>query len=90
MAEIQTSLDWQKTAQTLQMTLIRVPEGQPRRQLIDHMVKIQTMVSELSKEEVNCRRRQKQTLKHKEQLTKINKEIDQLEQMITFTMLAGR
>ncbi len=45
------------------------------------------MVSELSKEEINCRRTGKQTQKHKEQVDKINEEIANYERMITFAVL---
>jgi hypothetical protein len=45
------------------------------------------MVKELSKEEINCRRQQKQTRIHKEMLAKINEEITNYERMITFAVL---
>ena len=48
------------------------------------------MITELSIEEIECRRKQKQTKRHKEMITKINKEIEKYEQMITFgTLLNG-
>jgi DNA-dependent RNA polymerase auxiliary subunit epsilon len=48
------------------------------------------MITELSIEEVECRRKQKQTKKHLEMITKINEEITNYEQMITFgTLLNG-
>jgi hypothetical protein len=45
------------------------------------------MVRELSKEEINCRRQQKQTRQHKEMLDEINLEITNYERMITFAVL---
>ena len=48
------------------------------------------MVSELSKEEINCRRQGKQTSNHKQMVDKINQEIANYERMITFaTLLAS-
>ena len=45
------------------------------------------MVSELSKEEINCRRLGKQTSNHKQMVDKINEEIANYERMITFAVL---
>jgi hypothetical protein len=45
------------------------------------------MVSELSREEINCRRHGRQTIRHREILAKINQEIDAYEKMITFGTL---
>jgi hypothetical protein len=45
------------------------------------------LVKNLSEEEINCRRQGKQTRKHQELLTKINKEINMYEQMLTFGVL---
>jgi hypothetical protein len=45
------------------------------------------LVKQLSEEEINCRRQGRQTRKHQELLTKINKEIGMYEQMLTFGVL---
>jgi hypothetical protein len=50
---------------------------------------ISKMVSELSREEINCRRHGRQTIRHRELLAKINQEINAYEKMITFGALLG-
>ena len=45
------------------------------------------LVRDLSKEEINCRRQQRQTRLHAEQLARINEEIANYERMITFAVL---
>jgi hypothetical protein len=45
------------------------------------------MVTELSKEEINCRRLGKQTSNHKQMVDKINREIANYERMLTFAIL---
>jgi hypothetical protein len=45
------------------------------------------MVKDISKEEINCRRYQKQTRLHKELVDKVNEEIANYERMITFAVL---
>ena len=88
MAEIRTSLDWAKVQIALESPVRRLNKYS------DEMLQISTnighMVKQLSEEEITCRRIGKQTRKHQELLTKINSEIANYEQMITFgTLLAG-
>jgi hypothetical protein len=86
--QIETSLDWQ----TVYPKLIKLAEGTGEHQKdMKKIVKnLETMVTELSIEEVECRRKQQQTKKHKEIVTRINEEIVNYEQMITFgTLLNG-
>jgi len=88
MAEIRTSLDWARVQIALEAPARRLNKYS------DEMLQISTniglMVKQLSEEEIICRRMGKQTRKHQELLTKINNEIANYEQMITFgTLLAG-
>jgi hypothetical protein len=88
MAEIRTSLDWAQVQIALEAPVRRLNKYS------DEMLQISTniglMVKQLSEEEITCRRMGKQTRKHQELLTKINSEIANYEQMITFgTLLAG-
>jgi len=87
MAEINYSLEWNQVQMRLEQTARRTGKYS------DEMVKISQnigfMINELSIEEVNCRRYGKQTKKHIEMLSKINKEIANYEQMITFATLLG-
>ena len=88
MAEIRTSLDWARVQIALEAPVRRLNKYS------DEMLQISTniglMVKQLSEEEITCRRQGKQTRKHQELLTKINQEIANYEQMITFgTLLAG-
>ena len=48
---------------------------------------ISSMMSQLSIEEIECRRKQKQTKKHLEMITKINADIDAFEQLLMFGVL---
>ena len=85
MTEITHSLEWAQ----IQIDLER-PAKKLKRYSND-MLQISTnigrLVKQLSEEEINCRRMSKQTRKHQELLTKINKEIGMYEQMLTFGVL---
>ena len=85
MTEINHSLEWAKVQIALD-----APAHKMKRYTND-MLKmsnaIGAMVKKLSEEEINCRRMGKQTRKHQELLTKINKEIGMYEQMLTFGVL---
>lgn len=86
--EITTSLDWQK----VKAELISKAEatGKYQREMKKIVENLELMIWDLSKEEVECRRQQKQTKRHQEMITKINQEINSYEQMITFgTLLNG-
>ena len=85
MAEITTSLDWTKVRNDLEASIFCMK--QYSNDVFKMVDAISSMVSELSKEEINCRRHQKQTQKHKELVAKINEEIAHLEQYITFGVL---
>lgn len=86
--EIKTSLDWQ----SVKAELIKLADatGKHQREMKKIVENIELMIWDLSKEEVECRRQQKQTKRHQEMITKINQEINNYEQMITFgTLLNG-
>ena len=85
MTEINHSLDWAE----VQIALER-PAKKLKRYSND-MLQISTnigrLVKQLSEEEINCRRMGRQTRKHQELLAKINREIANYEQYITFGVL---
>lgn len=88
MAEINTSLDWAKVQIALEAPVRRMNKYSG--EMLQISTNIGKMVKELSEEEITCRRQGKQTRRHQELLTKINTEIANYEQMITFgTLLAG-
>ena len=88
MAEITQSLDWAQVQIALELPVRRLNKYSGEMLRISN--NIGSMIKLLSEEEINCRRQGKQTRKHQELLIKINKEIANYEQMITFgTLLAG-
>jgi hypothetical protein len=87
MAEISTSLDWTHVQQELESTVRGL--GKYSADMLQVSKNITVMVQELSKEEIQCRRLGRQTLRHRELLSQTNQQIQQLEQMITFATLLG-
>ena len=88
MAEITTSLDWDKLSIQLENSAKRIGRHSP--EMLRMSNNIGTMVKELSKEEINCRRYGRQTRQHKELLGRINAEIANFEMYLTFgTLLSG-
>ena len=87
MAKINHSLEWNQVQMQLEQSARRT--GKHTDDMIRVSQNIGFMVIELSKEEVNCRRAGKQTKKHIELLAKINDEIANYEQMLTFATLLG-
>ena len=86
--KIESSVDWQE----VRTSLIKLAEatGIHQNQMKKIVGNFDSMVTELSIEEIECRRKQKQTKRHQELITKINEEITNYEQMITFgTLLNG-
>ena len=83
--QIQSSLDWPTVQTALEAPLHKMKKYTHEMWNISHNIGL--MVKELSKEEINCRRQQKQTRIHKEMLAKINEEITNYERMITFAVL---
>lgn len=85
---ITTSLDWQKVYANLQFS-IRNFTYRHRADIILMLRYVSHLVDQLSKEEINCRRLQKQTRQHIELVEKINTRIGEIEQFITFAALLG-
>ena len=86
--EIKSSLEWQTTYSKL----MKLADGcgKHRYDMRKIVENFQVIITELSIEEIECRRKQKQTKRHKELITKINKEIEKYKQMINFgTLLNG-
>ena len=85
MTEITTSLDWAEVSIQLENAAKRMKRYGP--EMLQMSSNIGTMVKKLSEEEINCRRQGKQTRQHKELLAKINEEIGNFEQYLTFGVL---
>lgn len=83
--QIHSSLDWPSVQTALEAPLHKMKKYTNEMWNISHNIGL--MVKDLSKEEINCRRYQKQTRLHAEQLIKINEEIANYERMITFAVL---
>jgi hypothetical protein len=83
--QIQTSLDWPVVQTALEAPLHRMKKYTHEMWNISHNIGL--MVKDISKEEINCRRHQKQTRLHKELVDKVNEEIANYERMITFAVL---
>ena len=83
--QIRSSLDWPSVQTALEAPLHKMKKYTNEMWNISHNIGL--MVKDLSKEEINCRRYQKQTRLHAEQLIKINEEIANYERMITFAVL---
>lgn len=82
---IQTSLDWPKVQSNIETPVYRMKKYSV--EMLKVSKNIGSMVTELSKEEIVCRRLGKQTNLHKEMVNKINKEIANYESMVTFAVL---
>ena len=80
--------DWPATYLELRNNILGLNSPRARMDLNKILVGIETLISELSHEEVECRRRHTQTPKHRELIVKINERIEFLEQMTTFGALA--
>jgi hypothetical protein len=85
MSEIQTSLDWPGMQTAMEAPLYKMNKYTHEMWNISHNIGL--MVKELSKEEIECRRQQKQTRKHRELLNKINECIAEYECNLTFAVL---
>jgi len=85
MTEIYHSLEWEAVSIQLENATKRMKRYGP--EMLQIIANIGTMVKKLSKEEINCRRKGRQTRQHKELLEKINQEISNFEQYLTFGVL---
>jgi PP-loop superfamily ATP-utilizing enzyme len=85
MSEIQSSLDWPAVQTAMEAPLHKMKKYTHEMWNISHNIGL--MVKDISKEEINCRRHQKQTRLHKELVDKVNEEIANYERMITFAVL---
>jgi hypothetical protein len=85
MTEINHSLEWAAVSIQLESAAKKMKRYGP--EMLKISSNIGDMVKKLSEEEINCRRQGKQTRLHQELLTKINEEIAQFEQYVTFGVL---
>lgn len=83
--KIQTSLDWPDVQKRIEAPLHKLKKYTHEMWNISHNIGL--MVKDISKEEINCRRHQKQTRLHKELVDKVNEEIANYERMMTFAVL---
>lgn len=86
MNQIQTSLDWQRVSANIH-SQIKNLNFQNRSDIVLMLQYINHLVKELSGEEINCRRHQQQTRKHKELVDKINTRLQEIDQLVTFATL---
>ena len=85
MSELQTSLDWPAMQTAMEAPAYKINKFSGElRQMSDN---IGGMIKALSIEEIECRRQQKQTRKHRELLDKINEYISDYERNLTFAVL---
>ena len=83
--QIQTSIDWPEVQTQLEAPARRMKKYSGEMLKVSRNIGL--MVSELSKEEINCRRLGRQTSNHKQMVDKINEEIANYERMLTFAVL---
>lgn len=83
--QIQTSVDWPRVQTQLEAPVRRMKKYSGEMLKVSRNIGL--MVTELSKEEINCRRSGRQTSNHKQMVDKINEEIANYERMITFAVL---
>jgi len=83
--QIQTSVDWPAVQTQLEAPARRMKKYSGEMLKVSRNIGL--MVSELSKEEINCRRMGRQTSNHKQMVDKINEEIANYERMLTFAVL---
>jgi PP-loop superfamily ATP-utilizing enzyme len=83
--KIQTSIDWPDVQKRIEAPIHSMKKYSHEMWNISHNIGL--MVKDISKEEINCRRHQKQTRLHKELVDKVNEEIANYERMITFAVL---
>ena len=83
--QIQTSIDWPGVQTQLEAPVRRMKKYSGEMLKVSRNIGL--MISELSKEEINCRRLGRQTSNHKQMVDKINEEIANYERMITFAVL---
>ena len=83
--KIQTSMDWAEVQRRIEAPIHSMKRYNHEMWNISHNIGL--MVKQLSKEEVTCRRQQRQTRQHAEMVDKINEEIANYERMLTFAVL---
>lgn len=85
--QMQSSLDWDNIQWELGAPTRKIKRGQ--KDLLKIMSNIDLMVTKLSNEEINCRKYNQQTTRHKLLLEQINIELNNYEQLITMGILCG-
>lgn len=87
-SEIQTSLEWQQARKKIITVLYKLNlDTETEHDACRTIILLDRLVTELSKEEINCRRNNKQTQKHKEILIQVNTHINEINRVITFASL---
>ena len=74
---------------TVEAQIATVKNKVAYRDLRKMLVPIDALVTEMSREDVNCRQLKKTTLKYRELEAKANDLLTNLEQMVTFAALLG-
>jgi hypothetical protein len=83
--KLESTKDWPKIETKLLAQARALPAAQHDLEKI--CKNIQKTIGALSKEEINCRRLQHQTIKHAELVLEINNQIGFFEQLVTFAAL---
>ena len=78
-------MDWAEVQRRIEAPIHSMKRYNHEMWNISHNIGL--MVKQLSKEEVTCRRQQRQTRQHAEMVDKINEEIANYERMLTFAVL---
>jgi hypothetical protein len=88
--QIQVCSDWAEISDKLYRHINTLAHYRNKAQLQHMVANIGHVVKQISVEEIECRRLQKQTIKHKELVERANTIIDEIEHLITFaTLLDG-
>lgn len=82
-------MDLIERVSTVEQTIFTVKNRQSRRDLLKMLAHIDSIMNEISKEAVQCRRLHKNTPKFEELQQKVHNLLDNLEQHITFACLLG-
>jgi predicted nucleic acid-binding Zn-ribbon protein len=82
---IQSSLDWNTVQAKIEQSAHKLKKY--NYEMLKLSNNIGRMVTDLSREEITCRRLGHQTQQHQEMVDKINQSITEYEQMITFAVL---
>jgi hypothetical protein len=85
--QIQVCSDWAEVSDKLYRYVNGLQTFRNKAQLQHMIANIGHTIKQISIEEIECRRLQKQTIRHKELVIRANQNIDEVEQLITYASL---